>query len=220
MIRNLVLKDNYKAIVFDFDGTLVESIEMKTTAYKDLFHEFPDKWEEIKKYHLQNEGISREVKIPYIYDNILTVRLSAEKEKEAVKSYSDLVYEQMLTIPLVTGADEIIAAERGSRKHIIASGTPEWELKRIFENRGLTKYFDGVYGAPSSKEKIVRKFSLDSGIPVEKMLFVGDAQSDYEASRACGMDFVWRKRPYNAIEIAADVEHITVKDMTQLSEML
>ena len=216
----MVLKDNYKAMAFDFDGTLVESIEMKTTAFQDLFHEFPDRWEEIKEYHLQNEGISREVKIPYIYNNFLRVPLSAEKEKEAVKSYSDLVYEQMLTIPLVIGADEIITAERGSRKHIIASGTPEWELKRIFDKRGLTQYFDGVYGAPSSKEEIVRKFSRDSGIPVEEMLFVGDAQSDYEASMACGMDFVWRKRPYNAIELAAEGEYMTVLDMTELSEIL
>ena len=127
----MVLKDNYKAIAFDFDGTLIESIEMKTNAFKELFSEYPDEWEEIKEYHLQNKGISREVKIPYIYNNFLGVALSAEKEKEAVKDYSDLVYEQMLTIPLVTGADKIITAERGSQKQFIASGTPEWELLLI-----------------------------------------------------------------------------------------
>ncbi|MCH7819508.1 MAG: HAD family hydrolase [Candidatus Marinimicrobia bacterium] len=216
----MVLKDNYKAIAFDFDGTLIESIEMKTNAFKELFSEYPDEWEEIKEYHLQNEGISREVKIPYIYNNFLGVALSAEKEKEAVKDYSDLVYEKMLTIPLVTGADKIITAERGSQKQFIASGTPEWELRLIFDKRGLTKYFDGVYGAPASKEEIVRNFSNESGIPPEEMLFVGDAQSDYEASRVCGMDFVWRKRPYNAKEITTEGELITVKDMTELSELL
>ncbi|TFB10751.1 HAD family hydrolase [Candidatus Marinimicrobia bacterium MT.SAG.3] len=215
------LKDNYKAIAFDFDGTLVESIEMKTEAFKELFSEYPDSWDEIKEYHLQNEGISREVKVPYIYKNFLRAPLSVEKEKEMVESYSDLVYEQMLSIPLVSGADEIITAERGSRKHFIASGTPDWELKQIFDKRDLTRFFDGVYGAPSSKEEIVRNFSSEWGIPMEEMLFVGDAQSDYEASRVCGMDFVWRKRPYDAKEIKSDGQDIiTVKDMTELSEML
>ena len=215
------LKDNYKAIAFDFDGTLVESIEMKTEAFKELFSEYPDNWDEIKEYHLQNEGISREVKIPYIYKNFLKVPLSDEKEKEMVKSYSDLVYEQMLSIPFVSGANEIITAERGSRKHFIASGTPDWELRRIFDKRSLTQYFDGVYGTPSSKEEIVRNFSNESGIPMEEMLFIGDAQSDYEASRVCGMDFVWRKRAYNAKEIKSDGQAImSVNDMTELSEML
>ncbi len=216
----MVLKDNYKAIAFDFDGTLIESIEMKTNAFKELFSEYPDNWEEIKEYHLQNEGISREVKIPYIYNNFLKLPLSAKKQKETVKGYSDLVFEQMLTIPFVLGADEIFTAERGSQKQFIASGTPEWELKLIFDKRDITKYFDGVYGAPASKEEIVRNFSSETGIAMEEMLFVGDAQSDYEASRQCGMDFVWRKRPYNAKEITADGELITVKDMTELSEML
>jgi len=195
----LVLKDNYKAIAFDFDGTLIESIEMKTNAFKELFSEYPDNWGEIKEYHLQNEGISRELKIPYIYDNFLRLPLSAEKEKEMVKYYSELVYEQMLTIPLVAGADEIFTAERGSQKQFIASGTPDWELKLIFAKRDITKYFDGVYGTPAGKEEIVRNFSSESGIAMEEMLFVGDAQSDYEASRVCGMDFVWRKRPYNTL---------------------
>ena len=216
----MVLKDIYKAIVFDFDGTLIESIEMKTNAFKELFSTYPDNWGEIKEYHLQNEGISREVKIPYIYNNFLKLPLTAEKEKEMVKYYSKLVYEHMLTIPLVTGADELFTAERGSQKQFIASGTPDWELKLIFDKRDITKYFDGVYGTPAGKEEIVRNFSSESGIAMEEMLFVGDAQSDYEASRVCGMDFVWRKRPYNAKEIIADEEIITVKDMAELSEML
>ena len=216
----MVLKDNYKAIAFDFDGTLIESIEMKTNAFEELFSDYPGSWEEIKEYHLQNEGISREVKIPYIYKNFLKAPLSVEKEKEMVKSYSDLVYEQMLTIPLVIGAAELFSADRGSQKQFIASGTPEWELKLIFDQRDIAKYFDGVYGAPASKEEIVRKFSSDTGIPTEEMLFVGDAQSDYEASRVCGMDFVWRKRPFNAKEIEVAGELITVSDMTELLEML
>ena len=216
----MVLKNNYKAIAFDFDGTLIESIEMKTNAFKELFSDYPDNWEEIKEYHLHNEGISREVKIPYIYNKFLKLPLSAERQKETVSDYSDLVFEQMLTIPFVLGADEIFTAERGSQKQFIASGTPEWELKLIFDKRDITKYFDGIYGAPASKEEIVRNFSSESGIPMEEMLFVGDAQSDYEASRVCGMDFVWRKRPYNAKVITADGEIITVKDMTELSKML
>ena len=55
---------------------------------------------------------------------------------------------------------------------------------------------------------------------MQEMLFVGDAQSDFEASSVCGMDFVWRIRSYNAKEIISDREVISVIDMTELSEMI
>ena len=59
-----------KAIIFDFDGVLVESAEIKTEAFRQLFSSFPDKVHEIVEYHKRNMGISRYVKFRYFYENI------------------------------------------------------------------------------------------------------------------------------------------------------
>ena len=48
-----------KAIIFDFDGVLVESAEIKTKAFEMLFSDYPDTIDDIVQYHKKNMGISR-----------------------------------------------------------------------------------------------------------------------------------------------------------------
>ena len=211
---------HYKAIAYDFDGTLVESIEMKTEAFKELFSEYPEKWQEIREYHLANEGISREIKIPYIYRGILNTQLSPKRNQYLVDKYSFLVYEKMLSVPFVKGAYELLSTGRGVRKQFIASGTPQTELRRIFDERDLSKFFDGVYGSPESKVQIVKNCSEKMNIPIDEMLFVDDAQSDYDAAVSLGLDFVWRKRDFDPKKIIADKFFITISDMFELIELL
>ena len=55
----------YKVIFWDFDGTVKESNPVKTDAFEKLFQEFGDVLtKKIKRHHLENEGVSRYVKIP------------------------------------------------------------------------------------------------------------------------------------------------------------
>ena len=68
-----------KAVIFDFDGVLAESLEIKTVAFGKLFE---DKGEAVRdkviKYHLDNSGVSRFEKIRYIYREILKEPLDKE----------------------------------------------------------------------------------------------------------------------------------------------
>ena len=60
-----------KAILFDFDGVIVDSVEIKTEAFRDLFRqESADDLERILDYHKAHGGISRVKKIEYFYANI------------------------------------------------------------------------------------------------------------------------------------------------------
>ena len=38
-----------KALIFDFDGVLAESVDVKTKAFLNLFKEYPQHLEEIKR---------------------------------------------------------------------------------------------------------------------------------------------------------------------------
>ena len=56
----------YDAIVFDFDGTLVNSNEIKTWAFGELYKEYGEKIvQQIIAYQKEHEGISRFVKFRY-----------------------------------------------------------------------------------------------------------------------------------------------------------
>ena len=60
-----------KAILFDFDGVILESVDIKGLAFCKLFENFPEHVTKIVQYHHANGGISRFNKFRYIYKNIL-----------------------------------------------------------------------------------------------------------------------------------------------------
>ena len=94
-----------KAIIFDFDGVILESAEIKTRAFRKLFEpNYPDKVEAIVDYHCNNMGISRYLKFGYIFENILHLSLSKELEEELGQRFSEIVFEEILNAPFVPGA--------------------------------------------------------------------------------------------------------------------
>jgi len=69
-----------RAVFFDFDGVLAESVDIKTRAYALLFREEREEVvSEFIDFHLKNDGISRFEKIKYFYRAILHRPLSEKK---------------------------------------------------------------------------------------------------------------------------------------------
>ena len=66
-----------RAIVFDFDGVLVDSVHIKTKAFEKLFkNEEEEKVQQFLAFHKKHGGVSREEKVRYFYSNILRRSLS------------------------------------------------------------------------------------------------------------------------------------------------
>ena len=181
-----------KAIIFDFDGVIIESADIKTEAFRQLFSQYPDKVEEIVAYHKQNMGISRYVKFHYFYENILGKELSREMEVELGKRFSQLVLKQILKAPLVAGAKEFLSNNKDRYLFFIASGTPEDELHYIVTQRRLTKYFKGIYGTPRKKSEIIEDIMEKNRLSRNEVVYVGDAQSDQDAAEKAGVPFIAR----------------------------
>ena len=67
----LVLKDleQFSAIIFDFDGVIAESVEIKTEAFRDMYSSYgKDISDSVVDHHLINGGMSRFEKFP-LYHN-------------------------------------------------------------------------------------------------------------------------------------------------------
>ena len=77
-----------RGIAFDFDGVLVESVDVKTKAYARLFEEYGEGVvSRVVDYHLTNGGISRFVKFRVIYSEILNKPLSEKNFSPYVMSF-------------------------------------------------------------------------------------------------------------------------------------
>ena len=98
-----------RAIVFDFDGVLAESVEVKTRAFARLFaNETPEAVERIVAYHRQNGGISRFEKFLTIYREILKRPLTEQMFQSLCEQFSQLVVEEVVAAPWVDGAREFL----------------------------------------------------------------------------------------------------------------
>lgn len=181
-----------KVIIFDFDGVIIESMDIKTNAFKELFKEFPEHLEEIVEYHLKNGGVSRYKKFSYIYSNILKQPLTEKKLEQLGEAFSNRVLQEMLKCPFVKGAREFMEEYSKKVKLFIASGTPEEELQYIVFARGLSYYFKGVYGTPARKSEIIQGILKNELVKKNEALFVGDSTTDYEAARTVGVLFIAR----------------------------
>ena len=85
-------------LIFDFDGVIVESIPLKTAAFREVFSFVPDHLDEIIAYHLENGGMSRYDKFRYIYADILHEPLTPEQEEHLAGEYVRRIFDAMLTV--------------------------------------------------------------------------------------------------------------------------
>ncbi|HXW99392.1 MAG TPA: HAD family hydrolase, partial [Methanomicrobiales archaeon] len=66
-------------LILDFDGVVLESVGVKTAAFRTLFSFVPAHVDKIVEYHRRNTGVSRFDKFRYIYREILKDPLSEEQ---------------------------------------------------------------------------------------------------------------------------------------------
>lgn len=180
-----------RAIIFDFDGVILDSVDIKTKAFARLFEEHgPEVVERVVAYHLAQCGISRFRKFAHIYEHILRQPMPAGESERLGEKFSALVSDEVVKAAWIPGAVEFLRDHHARFQCFVASGTPEDELVRIVRLRDLERYFAGVFGTPATKEEITRRIFSEHGLKSGDVLFIGDALTDFNAAKACGVRFV------------------------------
>lgn len=208
-----------KAVIFDFDGVLVESVDIKTNAFARLFEaEGKDIVKQIVDYHLMHAGVSRFEKFRYFYKALLNRELTEQKFKELCERFSDLVMEEVIAAPYVKGGKEFLDTYSAAYKCFIATATPQKEIDDIVKKRRMERYFAGVYGAPKTKSDAVSEIIRCNQLLPSEIAYIGDAMSDYEAAVTNGIHFMARIN--NNEPIFKGVDCIKIKDLNGLKEIL
>lgn len=184
-----------RVVVLDFDGVIVESADLKEDAFVRLFPDHPDQHAAIREYHLRHAGISRHVKIPHIRESLLGQPPDQAEAGRLAERFREIVERQVLSAAFVPGAREFIEAAAGRYRLYVASGTPENELRRITERRGIARYFTDVFGSPEEKPSILRRILEAEKAPPSAVVMVGDGETDRDAAEAVGVRFVARTSP-------------------------
>lgn len=191
-----------KAIIFDFDGVIAESVDIKTKAFAKLFEaEGADIVEKVVACHLENAGVSRFDKFRFFYREFLKKPLTEEVFEKLCRNFSELVMDEVVKAPYVPGAREFFEDHAAEYQCFIASATPQEEMEEIIRRRNMQGYFKRVYGSPKKKADIVREILASfnsalspqpSALSFQSFVYIGDALSDYEAAKSNGVAFLAR----------------------------
>lgn len=179
--------------MFDFDGVLVESVNVKTRAFAKIFHaEGTEIVRKVTDYHLENGGVSRVKKFKHYYGEFLKRSLSEEELEALCETFSRLVTEEVINSPYVKGAKEFLDEYYCKLDFYVASGTPEGELREIVRCREMDMYFKGIYGSPAQKGDIARMILRQNGYNTNEVIFIGDSITDLEGAQDSGVRFIGR----------------------------
>lgn len=179
------------SVVLDFDGVIVDSVEIKSQAFQDAYPEAtPEQRSEIDRYHHAHGGISRREKFRH-FEAALFGRDAGPAAIEALaERYRAIVYEKVVACRLIPGALDFLNEAAARLPLHLVSGTPQEELEAIVERRGLRHFFQRVIGAPTLKPAAFAALAAEAGHDPGRMVAIGDSTTEFDAARGMGMPFV------------------------------
>ena len=173
--------EKYNSIIFDFDGVILNSNEIKKRAVsnsvKGVLSE--DQRVSFVDYFVHLNGIPREEKFAKF--------IPIPSLKFVLQRYEDILAEELAGAELIPGVRRTLdALYEMDKKMIVLSGGSQSEVASLLKARGMTKYFVGIYGGPLRKESNLEKVELKPPV-----LYFGDSIVDFELAKANGFDFIF-----------------------------
>ncbi|WP_224749968.1 HAD family hydrolase [Halomonas sp. ML-15] len=179
------------ALVFDFDGVILDSASLKREAFAALYDDYPaHQREAIHAYLGRRGGQPREVKFRHIESHILGRDVGAADIDALCARFKSVVAERIRAAPAIPGALDFLSRWQGRLPLYLLSATPGHELREIVEQRDLARYFEAVIGAPPDKVTGMRNLLERYRHPAVHTVMIGDSYNDYRTARGNGTRFV------------------------------
>ena len=149
------------AILFDFDGVIVDSARLKTQAYAKIYaDEDPAKVAQAMRHQQLNGGITRRATLAHFERSFFGRSGDADSVERLAIRYGQIVFDAVVACPFIAGAQTLLNRALGRVDMYLISGTPHEELIEIVRARGLGRFFKSMHGAPTEK---ARRFQAHSG---------------------------------------------------------
>jgi phosphoglycolate phosphatase len=209
-----------RVVVFDFDGTLVDSNAIKRLTFHEVARAYPRGSEIIEDVLAKNPDGTRHEVFAAVAGRLRPGDGEAADRlaKELIARYTTLTGARAADCPEIPGAAAVMA-ELAARGCLLAinSSTPTDALVGIIERRGWRERFRSIHGAPTSKEENLRRIAADLRIGHKDMVMVGDREADRRAASKVGCAFVALVRPDS--DFAGPVPH-SLHDLGGLPALL
>ena len=186
--------DDYNSLIFDCDGVILDSNNIKTEAFETVFKPFgSDIAKKMVQYHIDYGGISRYEKIDYFLENFIEIKdefFLKNLKYDLLKNFGEIVKNQLLKSEVCLNL-ELLKLKTKNSKWFIVSGGDEKELKNTFKLKKISPLFNGgIFGSPLNKYEIIENKIKNKNIK-EPVIYFGDSKLDYEVADFFNFDFVF-----------------------------
>jgi len=183
-----------KAIIFDIDGTLIESMSVDTELYFDSIMKVigPVTIRELSEYdHVTDTGILAQI----LKDNGHSVNSAVIASVKAVflKGLKRHI-ENEGSFSIIDGAIQFVENTRKSDHARVAIATGGWRESALLKLESAGFNIDGIplvtCDDSSSRVEIMRSALKMAGDDISSVTYFGDAEWDQRACRDLGWDFI------------------------------
>lgn len=187
------MNNDKRVIIFDFDGVIAESVNIKSVAFAEIYRPYGDDvCKKVVTHHKRNGGMSRFEKFKYYHSVFLGMKLNKSQIANLSKKFSKLVVKKVIDAPYVPGALEFISKYFKEFDFFISTGTPQDEILTILNKKRIIKYFKAIYGSPTLKGDHVHDIIKSNNYDKKNIYFIGDAETDVLAAFQNGIKIIFR----------------------------
>lgn len=188
-----------KVIIFDFDGTIADTLDAIVSITNRLAEEFGYKQTSQEDLAILKNLTSRQIikqsgvsifKIPF-----LIKKVKAELNNE-IQELSAFIGIKEAFIELKS---------QGNRLGIVTSNSKE-NVTAFLHKNGLQELFDFIYSAPTifGKSKVINRIVKTENIKLEDVIYVGDETRDIEAAKKTHIKAIAVTWGFNSKEVLAE----------------
>ncbi len=219
---------NKELIIFDMDGTLIDSLPSIAYAINLMLKELnkkPISLDRVKDYI----GRGSEMLIKRVLANSVDIDSIEIDEQEFKNAHSIFLsyYSQNLNAKntLFPNTKETLAELKNRYKIALVTNKPHQFVSPILENLKIDSYFDYILGA---SEKIAKKPAPDMliascrhfGIESDNTVMVGDSSNDILAAKSANIDTIAVSYGYSNEDIKALNPTVIVDDLAKIPRLL
>ena len=178
-------------IVFDFDGTLVDSNRIKREAYDAALSGYPGASAAIRKaLRTHPAGDRHTVLAAAVADLVPAGAARGAATVRAVRAYGRYCLTQVGRAPEFKGVSSTL--RRLARRHhlAVASATPQRAVRVLVGRRDWPFEAATVLGAPRSKAHNLTRLARRFDVPIRRVVLVGDSHVDRDAALEVGCHFI------------------------------